>query len=62
MGALTSKPFAFTARSWELKSIKSINLFDGEGVSIKFNIRNNEILRILPTFDSYLNNEWINTI
>jgi NADH-quinone oxidoreductase subunit G len=60
MGALTSKPFAFTARSWELKSIKSINLFDGEGVSIKFNIRNNEILRILPTFDSYLNNEWIN--
>lgn len=60
MGALTSKPFAFIARSWELKSIKSINLFDGEGVSIKLNTRNNEILRILPTFDNYLNNEWIN--
>ena len=60
MGALTSKPFAFIARPWELKSIASIDLIDGEGINIKFNVRGNAILRVLPKYTDFLNSEWIN--
>jgi hypothetical protein len=58
MGALTSKPFAFTARTWELKSVNSIDITDGEGSMIKLQIRGNEILRVLPNYTGK-NIEWI---
>jgi NADH-quinone oxidoreductase subunit G len=59
MGALTSKPYAFTARSWELRSIDSIDILDTEGVNTKINVRGNNIMRILPRINYDINMEWI---
>ena len=59
VGALTSKPYAFTARSWELKSTESIDVLDGLGSNIIINTKGNEVLRILPRFNESLNEEWI---
>ena len=59
VGALTSKPYAFTARSWELKSTESIDILDGLGSNIVINTKGNEVLRILPRFNESLNEEWI---
>jgi NADH dehydrogenase (ubiquinone) Fe-S protein 1 len=59
VGALTSKPFAFSARSWELKSTDTIDLFDSVGSSIVVNTKGNEILRVLPRDNNSLNEEWI---
>jgi len=59
VGALTSKSYAFKARAWELKSIESIDVFDSLGSNIRVDIKGNEIMRILPKRNDYLNNEWI---
>lgn len=59
IGALTSKPYAFTARSWELKNVESIDLFDSSCSNIKIDIRGSEIMRILPINNEYVNEEWI---
>ncbi len=59
IGALTSKPYAFTARSWELRNIETIDIFDSLCSNIRIDIRNSEILRILPITNQYLNEEWI---
>ena len=59
VGALTSKPYAFTARTWELKSTESIDITDGLGSNIIINTKGNEVLRILPRFNESLNEEWI---
>lgn len=59
IGALTSKPYAFTARSWELKNIETIDLFDSLCSNIRIDIRSSEILRILPINNQYVNGEWI---
>jgi NADH-quinone oxidoreductase subunit G len=48
VGALTSKPYAFTARSWELNHIYSIDIMDGVGSHIRIDTRGNEVMRILP--------------
>lgn len=48
VGALTSKPFAFTARSWELKSTESIDVSDAVGANIRINSRGPEVMRIIP--------------
>ncbi len=58
-GALTSKPYAFKARSWELKSIETIDLFDSLCSNIKIDLQNSEILRILPINNQFINEEWI---
>ncbi len=58
-GALTSKPYSFKARSWELKSIETIDLFDSLGSNIRVDIRGSDILRILPINNELLNEEWI---
>ncbi len=58
-GALTSKPYAFKARSWELKSIETIDLFDSLGSNIRIDIRGSEIMRILPINNNIINEEWI---
>nr|WVH37127.1 NADH dehydrogenase subunit 11 [Meteora sporadica] len=59
VGALTSKPYAFTARSWELKSIESIDVMDTLGSNIKIDTRGSEIMRILPRLNEWVNEEWI---
>jgi NADH dehydrogenase (ubiquinone) Fe-S protein 1 len=59
VGALTSKPYAFTARSWELKSTESIDVFDSIGSNIIINTKGNEVMRVLPKFNETLNEEWI---
>lgn len=59
VGALTSKPFAFTARSWELKSTESIDVSDGLGASIKVDARGLEVMRITPRLNDDVNEEWL---
>ena len=59
MGALTSKPYSFTARSWELKSIESIDVLDGIGSNIRLDTRGYELMRILPRLNENINEEWI---
>lgn len=58
-GALTSKPYAFTARSWELRNLETIDLFDSLGSNIRVDVRGSEIMRILPLNNESLNEEWI---
>lgn len=55
VGALTSKPYAFIARPWELRMIDSIDLSDGLGSSISVNFKESEILRIVPKTNADIN-------
>lgn len=59
VGALTSKPFAFTARTWELKSTESIDLSDGMGSNVRIDSRGLEVMRVLPRLNEQVNEEWI---
>jgi NADH dehydrogenase (ubiquinone) Fe-S protein 1 len=59
VGALTSKPYAFTSRPWELKVSESIDLTDGIGSNIRIDFKETEIMRILPRFNEEINSEWI---
>lgn len=59
VGALTSKPYAFTARPWELKRTESIDVMDGLGSNIKVDTRGNEVMRIVPRLNDDINEEWI---
>ena len=59
VGALTSKPYAFNARPWELKSIDSFDIMDAVGSNIKVDFKGNKLLRILPKFNKHINEEWI---
>lgn len=59
VGALTSKPYSFKARSWELKKKEGIDILDSIGSNINVNIFNNEIVRILPKTNFNINKEWI---
>jgi NADH dehydrogenase (ubiquinone) Fe-S protein 1 len=59
VGALTSKPASFTARSWELKSTESIDVSDGLGANIKVDSRGVEVMRITPRLNEAVNEEWI---
>ena len=59
VGALTSKPYAFMARPWELRSTESIDISDAVGSNIRIDSRGTEILRILPRFNESVNEEWI---
>ena len=59
VGALTSKPYAFSARPWELKSVDTVDVSDGVGSNIKVNFKETEIVRILPIVNDSVNEEWI---
>lgn len=59
VGALTSKPFAFTNRAWELRSVESVDIMDSIGSSIRLDFRGSEIVRILPVINESLNEHWI---
>lgn len=59
VGALTSKPYAFKARSWELKKTESIDVLDAVGCNIRVDTRGREVMRILPRLNEDINEEWI---
>ncbi len=59
VGALTSAPYAFTARPWELAKTDSIDVFDAVGTNIRIDSRGREILRILPRLNEEVNEEWM---
>ena len=59
VGALTSKPYAFTARSWELSSTPSIDVMDAVGSNININTRDGYVMRVLPRIHDDVNEEWI---
>ncbi len=59
VGALTSKPYAFTARSWELTKAESVDALDAVGSAIRVDSRDGEVMRILPRLNEAVNEEWI---
>ncbi|WP_137044661.1 NADH-quinone oxidoreductase subunit NuoG [Pseudolabrys sp. FHR47] len=59
VGALTSKPYAFTARPWELSKTPSIDVMDALGSAIRVDARGREVMRILPRTNDDINEEWI---
>ncbi len=59
VGALTSKPYAFAARPWELGKTQSVDVMDGVGSSIRVDTRGREVMRILPRVNETVNEEWI---
>ena len=59
VGALTSKPYAFTARSWELKKTETIDVMDALGSNIRVDTKGREVMRILPRNHDGVNEEWI---
>jgi len=59
VGALTSKPYAFAARPWELTKTQSIDVMDGVGSAIRVDTRGREVMRILPRINEAVNEEWI---
>jgi len=59
VGALTSKPYAFAARPWEMRRTESVDVLDAVGSNIVVNHRGGEVLRILPRIHEEINEEWI---
>lgn len=59
VGALTSKPYAFTARSWELRNTETIDILDSTATAIRVDIKGSEIMRILPKTNNNKNENWI---
>ncbi|MFL5142644.1 MAG: NADH-quinone oxidoreductase subunit NuoG, partial [Microvirga sp.] len=59
VGALTSKPYAFAARPWELSKTETIDVMDALGSAIRIDTRGREVLRILPRVNDDVNEEWI---
>ena len=59
VGALTSKPYAFEARPWELKKTETIDVMDAVGSNIRVDTYNWEVKRILPRLNNDINEEWI---
>ena len=59
VGALTSKPYAFAARPWELGKTQSVDVMDGVGSAIRVDTRGREVMRILPRVNEAINEEWI---
>ena len=59
VGALTSKPYAFTARPWELSKTETIDVLDAVGSNIRVDSRGSEVMRVLPVLNDDVNEEWI---
>jgi NADH-quinone oxidoreductase subunit G len=59
VGALTNKPYAFNARSWELSKTQSLDMMDAVGSNIRIDARGPEVMRILPVRHEGINEEWI---
>lgn len=58
VGALTSKPYAFNARPWELKKTLGIDVMDAVGTNIRIDSRGRQVLRVLPRVNEDVNEEW----
>uniref|UniRef100_A0A3Q2CNC0 NADH-ubiquinone oxidoreductase 75 kDa subunit, mitochondrial n=1 Tax=Cyprinodon variegatus TaxID=28743 RepID=A0A3Q2CNC0_CYPVA len=59
VGALTSKPYAFTARPWETRKTESIDVLDAVGSNIVVSTRGGEVMRVMPRLHEDINEEWI---
>ena len=59
VGALTSKPYAFNARPWELTHIETIDVMDAMGSNIRVDTKGNQVMRVLPRLNEDINEEWI---
>ena len=59
VGALTSKPYAYEARPWEMRKTESVDVFDALGANIRVDARGNEVMRVLPRLNDDVNEEWI---
>jgi len=59
VGALTSKPYAFNARPWELRKTESVDVLDAVGSNIRVDARDARILRVMPRLNEAVNEEWI---
>ncbi len=59
VGALTSKPYSFNARPWELRKTESVDVMDAVGSNIRIDARGGEVLRVLPRLNEDVNEEWI---
>ena len=59
VGALTSKPYAFEARPWELTKTESVDVMDAVGSNIRVDSRGREVMRVLPMLNEDVNEEWI---
>ena len=59
VGALTSKPYAFVSRPWELRKTESVDVFDAVGSNIRIDARGPEVLRVLPRLNEDVNEEWL---
>jgi NADH-quinone oxidoreductase subunit G len=59
VGALTSKPYAFVARPWELKKTETVDVMDAVGSNIRVDARSSEVMRVLPRLNEDVNEEWI---
>ena len=59
VGALTSKPYAFEARPWELRKTQSVDVMDAVGSAIRVDTRGREVMRVLPRLNEDVNEEWI---
>lgn len=59
VGALTSKPYAFIARPWELRSTETVDISDAVGSNIRVDFKETEIVRVLPRLNEGINEEWI---
>lgn len=60
VGALTSKPYAFRARPWELYHTETVDVMDGLGSNVRVDAKGREIMRVLPRLNDDVNEEWIN--
>jgi NADH-quinone oxidoreductase subunit G len=59
VGALTSKPYAFSARPWELRKTETVDVMDALGSNIRADARGAEVMRVLPRLNEAVNEEWI---
>ena len=59
VGALTSRPYAFTARPWELNKVESVDVMDALGSNIRIDARGAQVMRVLPRLNEDINEEWI---
>ena len=59
VGALTSRPYAFVARPWELNKVESIDVMDAQGANIRIDARGSQVMRVMPRLNEAVNEEWI---
>ncbi|WP_084396068.1 NADH-quinone oxidoreductase subunit NuoG [Henriciella aquimarina] len=59
VGALTSKPYAYNARPWELRKTESIDVMDAMGAAIRVDAKGDAVMRIMPVVNEEVNEEWI---